>query len=93
MLEFFECFFYVIVHGNVNIPVFIVPPKVHTTIRCAGPVNSTFVIGFDSSDEVLCVVFIEVFHAKIIDAEGKRCLYVLMLPNSWGIMRRCLPVW
>ena len=69
-----------IVHEKNDLSFFIVPFKVESEVEFSLPVNSDVVVFFDGVDEVMCVIFGEVFDAKLVYTEGEcsfLCLVVL----------------
>ncbi len=76
MIELVGCSADKIYHRDVNIFMFVVPLEAHATMGVAGPGGGTIVVSPDSSNEVLCVPFLEIFHTEIIHTEGKCCFYL-----------------
>ena len=69
-----ECSVNIIMHGNVNVFLVIVPLQIHAAIGVTGPVDGALIIGLYGRNKVFCVSFGEVFDAKVIDAESEDCL-------------------
>jgi len=82
MVVFGECSVNIIMHGNVNVFLVIVPLQIHTAIGAASPVDGALVVSLDGCNEVVCVGPTEVFNSEVIDTEGERCTSVSVLPNS-----------
>jgi len=92
MLVFVQRSVNIIFHGNIDVFLFVIPVQVHSTIRVARPVDSAFVVFLYGGDEVLCVVSIKVFNTEIVDAEGGRCLSLLVFPDSGSVLKWCIPI-
>ena len=76
---------HIIMHGNTNVLLVIVPSKIHTAVDAAGPVDIVIIVGLYGSNKVFCVSFGEVFDTKGIDAESERCFSLSMFSNSGGV--------
>ena len=55
-------------HQQVNLAVVIVPINIQTEVFFALPIDQYFVVLSENCQEVLCVLFSDIFYAKIIDA-------------------------
>ena len=75
---------YVAWHGDVDISLVIVPVEGESAVQFFRPVDSEVVVGFDGVDEMRGVSCGEVFHAKILDAEGECGALHAMAPETWG---------
>ena len=60
--------------------VYIVPVKGEATVQVISPVNGEVLVGFDSIYQMHGIKVGEVFYTKIVNTEGKRCLFCLAVP-------------
>ena len=61
----------VIRHGDVNVATKVIPGDGEAKVGGTGPVNGDGVAGAERVDEVLRVLFINVFDAKVVNNKGE----------------------
>ena len=75
MIVFSELFFDVAWHGDVNVSmchvIRVVPFKGDSTLEASVPICRYCVVFTECMDEVACMFFANVFHAKVVDHESE----------------------
>ena len=63
--------------------VVVVPIKIHPQVPFDTPIMGDFVVIYEDSHEVLRILFEEIFHTKLINAEREVYQAPVMRPKSW----------
>jgi len=92
MFVFAERSVNIILHGNIDVFLFVIPLEVHAAVRVACPVDGAFVVCLYGGDEVLCVVSTKVFNAEVVDAECECCSSLFVFPYSRRVFERCVSI-
>jgi hypothetical protein len=72
MFVFLELFLDVTGHGDINRSVVVVPFQFDATVQVTGPIFGECICMFDAFDEMIDILLIDVFYAKIVDNEGEQ---------------------
>jgi hypothetical protein len=72
VLESVKCFGDISGHRYVNIVVGVIPVDCQATILAAGPIDGDCVVCLKCSNQVECIIVVEVFYSEIIDSECER---------------------
>ena len=49
----------------------VVPIHVHSNVACSGPIDGADIVFVENLGEMVGVFFADIFHAKVVDAEGE----------------------
>ena len=75
MIVFLELFFDVAGHGDVNVSmwhaILVVPFEGDSTVEASVPICRDCVGFIECVDEVVCMFFADVFHAKVVNHESE----------------------
>ncbi len=75
---------YVVLHGDVNVALVVVPIECKSAVESAGPVNGEFIVCLECINEMLGVGLGEVFDSKVIDAEDESRAFCAVGPEAWS---------
>ena len=93
MAKFGECATGVAVHGDFDVSFVVFPVEVHAYVKLAFPVSGDFLMVLDGVDEVVGVIFVEVFYTEVVDAESEGGLASFVFPESWCELHWFVSVW
>ena len=79
-------------HVNVNIYLSIVSFEVDSAVEFAFLVDSDIIVVFDGIDEVIGIVFREVFDTKVVYIYGEGVFACLVVPDVWCVLHGVIPI-
>ncbi len=70
-------------HGKVNLAFLVVEIEVDSAVFLAFPVLVHHIVFFENLDEVICVLFSNIFYTEIINYEAECDWSLIVLPEAW----------
>ncbi len=85
MLVFLELFDDIPRHQNIQSTVVVIPFQLDATVESAIPIIGEFILFLEAFYQMVDIVFVVVFHAKVVKQQGERYGPCRVFSQSWHL--------